>query len=122
VLFTASDFDTAVRWARESDYHKGGAETIESCENIEVQLEPDVRGYAPICYRVWVEGCKVGWPPTDLQKPQPGKPPPTGPLHAEARLAIPTYPLTDVHAPGDREKWQHRRDVPWPRVGGKTSE
>ena len=93
VLFTAEDFHDAVRWADQSCYTEGripGRDSIESIEAVLVQLAPDGAGYAPTCYRAWVEGYKVGWPPTRWQRPGGGTPP-TGPLHAEARLQIPRH-------------------------------
>ena len=117
VLFTAANLDDAVRWAGASRYTEGripDADSIESIEDLQVQLARDGAGYAPTCYRAWVEGHKVGWPPTEYQNPRRGTPPPTGPLHAEARLPIPRYSLTDAYAPRDPDEHRHLRDVPWP--------
>ena len=117
VLFTAANFDDALRWAEASRYTEGrtpDADSIESIEDLQVQLAPDGAGYAPTCYRAWIEGHKVGWPPTEWQNPRRGTPPPTGPLHAEARLQVPRYSLTNAYAPRDPEERRRLQDVPWP--------
>jgi len=102
VLFTAPDFCSASSWASEAPY--GGPYVqgdVEPVEDIEVQLAPDDDGLAPTCYRVWIEGHKVGWPAPRPGSPRPGKPPPGSPLPAEARLPIPTYVRTKAKAPGE---------------------
>lgn len=93
VLFSAADDAEATAWARVYGDELGLFDTTcrEKVEKFLLQLAPDDGNYAPTCYRVWIEGCKVGWPPTDLQRPLRGGPAPPDNLHAEARLAIPTY-------------------------------
>ncbi len=101
VLFTALDFDGACAWARRSGYGTRGEvdpESIEAVERLELHLAPDRNGFAPTCYRVWAEGVKVGWPPTEAQLPDPDGLHPDAPLGAEARLPIPSYSRTRAYA------------------------
>lgn len=101
VLFSAPHFDAARAWARESPYCLGGAvdpDWIEAVARIELHLGPQRNGFAPTCYRVWVEGFKVGWPPTEAQIPDPDGLNPDGRLDVGARLPIPSYSRTRAYA------------------------
>jgi hypothetical protein len=89
VIFNAPDFDEACGWAERVLHVEHSSADCEAVERVEVQLAPSLEGHAPICYRVWIDGCKVGWPEPEfgLAEPQP----PLPPIAAEARLAIPQY-------------------------------
>jgi hypothetical protein len=97
VLFNAPDSATAIRWAKQSGYRLPGQtvdDAVEPIDGIEVQLAREARGWAPTCYRVWIDSYKVGWPPTADQEPAPENP---DPLANEGRLAIPRYSIVRAH-------------------------
>jgi hypothetical protein len=119
-LLTAQDFDAACdRAERSCPASERGtvADLVEPIAKFELQLAERVAGHAPTCFRLWIDGYRVGWPPTEDQEPQPVDSPPGTPLAAEARLPIPMYAHTYAYGPGPRRKHQRRFDVPWP--GGK---
>jgi len=98
VLFNASSFELACSWIRECF---GALEPGRDCERIdrvELHLAPDVGGFAPYCYRLWVDGHKVGWPGAKPIQPSGDDPSSFPPLAAEACLPVPRY--SDVEARG----------------------
>jgi hypothetical protein len=117
VLCSAPDFKSVKSWAKRSGLGQAEAGDIEPVERMELQLLPDKGGYAPSCYRVWIEGYKVGWPPTESQSPRPREGPPSGPFHAEARLPIPAYARTYAYAPGYSRTGRRLLDIPWREDG-----
>jgi len=88
VLLTAQDFDAACDRAERScpESTRGAvADFVEPIAKFELQVAEGLAGHAPICFRLWIDGYKVGWPPTEDQEPQPVDSPPGTPLAAEAR-------------------------------------
>ena len=119
MLLTAMDFDTACVRAKRFRFSWKGrsvADLIEPIARFELQLAKGFAGYAPTCFRLWIDGHKVGWPPTEDQEPRRSDPPPGTPLAAEARLPIPEYAHTYAYGPGPRRKHGRRLDIPWPHV------
>lgn len=120
VLLTDPSFKGAcLRAARSCPASTRGAirDLIEPIARFELQLAKSRKGHAPTCYRLWIDGVRVGWPPPEGREPHKG--PPESPLPAEARLPIPAYAHTYAYGPGPRRKMQRRFDVPWP--GDPTS-
>ena len=107
VIFNAPCFEEACRSAERALCVKNSASDCEPVERVEVQLEPYHDGYAPICYRLWIEGHKVGWPEPEAEAMLPGRQPPLPPLNAATRVAIPRYDDADV----DRPVWPLPLDV-----------
>jgi len=103
VLLTAQDFDAACDWARRfpaTSAHINVADLIEPIPRFELQLAEGDAGHAPTCFRLWIDGYKVGWPPTKDQESDSDDLPPDTPLGAEARLPIPIYARTYGYGPG----------------------
>lgn len=117
VLLTAPDFDAACNRAkryRSTSKSICVERFIEPVPRFELQLADGHAGHAPTCFRLWIDGYKVGWPPTRDQEPRQGDPPPDTPLGAEARLPIPVYAHTYAYGPGPRRENLQRFGVPWP--------
>jgi hypothetical protein len=97
-VYACVGFRMARRLAREDFGPEVRRSDIESViERLEMHLAPNDEGYAPTCYRLWIEGQMVGWP-----RPTPRLPPPSGPpwpAPAEARVAIPVREQTDACSP-----------------------
>ena len=103
VVFTAPDFDSACCWVTVEISPVAKPNDVEPVEHIELHLSPGNTGLAPNCYRLWIDGCKVGWPPVNEYGSDPRIPPPAGPLPAEACLQLPAYSIVDAIAPGLEE-------------------
>jgi hypothetical protein len=102
VLLTARDFDAACDRAkrfRSTSKHIDVANLIEPVPRFELQLAEGHEGHAPTCFRLWIDGYKVGWPPTKDQQSSCDDLPPDTPLGAEARLPIPIYAHTYAYGP-----------------------
>jgi hypothetical protein len=56
-------------------------DNLEPVDRFEIHLAPDGADLVPTCYRVWIEGYKVGWPPPDPEDHHPDA--------VEARLSVP---------------------------------
>lgn len=103
VLLAAQDFDAACDRAerfRATSKHIKVANLIEPVPRFELQLAEGHGGHAPTCFRLWIDGYKVGWPPTKDQESRSDDLPPDTPLGAEARLPIPIYAHTYAYGPG----------------------
>jgi len=112
VVFSAPDMEIAARWAMASatrwkipissridEVHR----MIESIDHIEVQLRPREDGFEPYCYRLWIEGIKVGWPrpPEDPRGPFMRPDDDGGDREAaELRLPIPRCDRVRAYPPG----------------------
>jgi hypothetical protein len=98
VLFNASNFELACCWIRECFGALEPGRDCERVERVELHLAPDAEGYAPTCYRLWVDGHKVGWPGAKPIQPSGDDPSSFPPLAAEACLPVPRY--SNVEARG----------------------
>ncbi len=90
IVFTAPDLEAAQRWIDESVsvVADATAEDVEPVECVELRLVQDGRAPAPVEYRIWIDGQRVGWP--RLSSPACGAAnPPPSPLPAEARVSVP---------------------------------
>jgi hypothetical protein len=117
VVLTAPDIDAAARrvlasasrWGIEApaqDYHV--VHRIEPIERIEVQIRAREEGIEPFCYRLWIEGIKVGWPRVPEEPGGRFNPPDDDDrnrLPAELRLPIPRFPLPPARRPR-RRRWK----------------
>lgn len=102
LLLSAADFESACLGAANSRFGHGRVSVdhlVEPIMKFELQLAEGASGHAPICYRLWIDGYKVGWPPTEDQEPRRHNPPPETPLPAEALLPIPRYAFTYAYGP-----------------------
>jgi hypothetical protein len=98
VLFNASSFELACSWIRECFGALEPGRDCEEIERVELHLAPDVEGFAPCCYRLWVDGHQVGWPRAKPIQPSGDDPSSFPPLAAAACLPVPRY--SDVEARG----------------------
>ena len=104
-VYTADSFEAAHLKATAVFDPRVRSNDVESViERVELHLAPDRRGYAPTCYWLWIEGQKVGWPPTATD-------PPPGPLCVEARMPIPRWTKVDAYAPGFPIRSRRRSEV-----------
>jgi hypothetical protein len=96
VLFNASSFELACCWVRECFGVLEPGRYCERVERVELHLAPDVEGLAPTCYRLWVDGHKVGWPGAKPLRPHGTDPSSFPPLAEESRQPLPRYSRIDA--------------------------
>ncbi len=90
IVFTAPDLEAARQWidVSVSVVADASAEDVEPVDCVELRLVQDGRKPAPVEYRLWIDGHRVGWPRLSPLACGAANPPPS-PLHAEARVSLP---------------------------------
>jgi hypothetical protein len=112
VLLSAADLRSARRAASAWAGMRVASGDIEPVERLELELIPYGDRYVPLRYLLTAFGHTVGWPRRQTYPMIPDPSAPDDPLHAEARLPIPTYERTDARtAPQPlwpRSPWRKR--------------
>jgi hypothetical protein len=121
VLFNASNFELACCWIRECFGVLEPGRTCERIERVELHLAPDIEGFAPTCYRLWVDGYKVGRPGAKPIQPGGEDPSSFPPLAAEACQPVPQYSSVDARGGaggGDRSVSDLIEPWIWEKLAG----
>jgi hypothetical protein len=100
VFFVAPDFKSAcdralaraTTWGFAPATRRLVSANVEPIDGIRIRLRPPSLGSAPRCYRAWVKGVKVGWPPIEPETSVPSAPiPPKSGGEPPAIYALPPF-------------------------------